>query len=297
MAEKDMTEKTLEDYNDVFSDLINVLLFNGKRKVQEDMLETATARSVYKADNKLREQERDVAKYWRNINFRIAMFGLENQTDQEKDITLRLVGYDGAAYRDQLFYVKDENDKRKMNDNPRYMVVTVVLYFGMEHWSKPKTLGEALEEIPEELKPYFNDYKANIFEIAWLTDEQVEMFQSDFRIVADYFVQMRKNKNYVPSDRQITHVKEVLQLMSVLTKDNRFEEACNELEKGEEVSTMNEWLDKVENRGMRRGQISEYIKIRREDGYSEEEIESAIIKRYGLTEEQAEEYMHELATV
>lgn len=297
MAEKDMTEKTLEDYNDVFSDLINVLLFNGKRKVQEDMLEAATARSVYKVDNKLREQERDVAKYWRNINFRIAMFGLENQTDQEKDITLRLVGYDGAAYRDQLFYVKDENDKRKMNDNPRYMVVTVVLYFGMEHWSKPKTLGEALEEIPEELKPYFNDYKANIFEIAWLTDEQVEMFQSDFRIVADYFVQMRKNKNYVPSDRQITHVKEVLRLMSVLTKDNRFEEACNEVEKGEEVSTMNEWLDKVENRGMRRGQISEYIKIRREDGYPEDEIESAIIKRYGLTEEQAEDYMRDLATV
>lgn len=160
-----------------------------------------------------------------------------------------------------------------------------------------KTLGEALEEIPEELKPYFNDYKANIFEIAWLTDEQVEMFQSDFRIVADYFVQMRKNKNYVPSDRQITHVKEVLRLMSVLTKDNRFEEACNEVEKGEEVSTMNEWLDKVENRGMRRGQISEYIKIRREDGYPEDEIESAIIKRYGLTEEQAEDYMRDLATV
>lgn len=108
---------------------------------------------------------------------------------------------------------------------------------------------------------------------------------------------MRKNKNYVPSDRQITHVKEVLRLMSVLTKDNRFEEACNEVEKGEEVSTMNEWLDKVENRGMRRGQISEYIKIRREDGYPEDEIESAIIKRYGLTEEQAEDYMRDLATV
>lgn len=28
MAEKYMTEKLLEDYNDVFADIINVLLFN-----------------------------------------------------------------------------------------------------------------------------------------------------------------------------------------------------------------------------------------------------------------------------
>ena len=29
MGEKDMSEKILEDYNDVFSDIVNVLLFHG----------------------------------------------------------------------------------------------------------------------------------------------------------------------------------------------------------------------------------------------------------------------------
>ena len=29
--EKDITQKTLEDYNDVFADVLNVLLFDGKR--------------------------------------------------------------------------------------------------------------------------------------------------------------------------------------------------------------------------------------------------------------------------
>lgn len=33
-----------------------------------------------------------------------------------------------------------------------------------------------------------------MLEITWLSDEQAEIFQSDFRIVADYFVHMRKNK-------------------------------------------------------------------------------------------------------
>ena len=36
MAEKDITEKTLEAYNDVFADIINVLLFNGRRYVKEN---------------------------------------------------------------------------------------------------------------------------------------------------------------------------------------------------------------------------------------------------------------------
>lgn len=33
MAEKDVAEKILESYNDVFSDIVNVLLFDGKEVV------------------------------------------------------------------------------------------------------------------------------------------------------------------------------------------------------------------------------------------------------------------------
>ena len=38
MQEKDITQKMLERYDDVFSDIVNVLLFNGKRVVSEDSL-------------------------------------------------------------------------------------------------------------------------------------------------------------------------------------------------------------------------------------------------------------------
>ena len=76
-------EKTLESYNDVFSDIVNVLLFGGRNKVKEDELEQALPRSIYKADQKLRVQERDTAKYWKKHNIRISYFGLENETDSE----------------------------------------------------------------------------------------------------------------------------------------------------------------------------------------------------------------------
>ena len=49
MAEKDVTEKLLADYNDVFADIVNVLLFDGKQIVAADDLETVKDRSAYKA--------------------------------------------------------------------------------------------------------------------------------------------------------------------------------------------------------------------------------------------------------
>ena len=41
MAEKDKVQKTLESYNDVFADIVNVLLFNGKQVVNENDLTDA----------------------------------------------------------------------------------------------------------------------------------------------------------------------------------------------------------------------------------------------------------------
>ena len=109
--------------------------------------------------------------------------------------------------------------------------MTLVLYFGYKkHWDKPLRLKERLS-IPPEFEPFVNDYKVHLFEVAYLTHEQVELFQSDFRIVADYFVQKREkgeHGEYTPDPRQIRHVQETLQLLSVMTRDHRFEEAYNE---------------------------------------------------------------------
>lgn len=54
---------------------------------------------------------------------------------------------------------------------------------------------------------------------------RIVLFQSDFRIVADYFVQKREKNDYTPSAQMIQHVQETLQLLSVMTGDHRFEEA------------------------------------------------------------------------
>lgn len=55
--------KILADYNDVFADIINGLVFKGEQKVTPESLENISTRSVYKGrKNKLHEQERDIVK-------------------------------------------------------------------------------------------------------------------------------------------------------------------------------------------------------------------------------------------
>ena len=282
MGQKDIAEKTLEEYNDVFADIVNVLIFNGKRTVKEKDLEDETPRSCLKIDGKLHEQERDVAKFWKNSNIRIALYGLENQTEPDVDMPLRISSYDGAAYKEQLL-----DDSRK----ERYPVVTLVLYFGSKHWNKPKTLHERLI-ISEELKPFVSDHKANIFEISFLSKEQVNLFKSDFRIVADYFVQLRTNKNYVPTNDTIKHVTEVLRLLRILTGDDRFTPDSKLIEKKGKPVTMCEVLDRIENRGIEKGKISAFAELVKDGVLTLKQA----AERMGMTVAKFKAAMKEVAT-
>lgn len=248
--EKDITEKLLFEAEDVFADILNVLLFDGEEVIQPHTLAPTGQRSQLKIAGTVHEQERDVAKLWMGGWIRFAVFGLENQTDVQKDMIMRVFSYDGSSYKEQVVH----NRQKGVEKWAPYPAVTIVLYFGKTHWNGPKTLKELLGgNIPAKLEPYVSDYKLHVFEISFLSPETVAMFKSDFRIVADFFVQTRQNKEYVPSAETITHVEETLKLMSVLTGDTRFEESVNEAMKKGGPVTMCEVLDQAENRGMQKG--------------------------------------------
>ena len=245
MAEKDILEKVLADYNDVFADIVNVLLFDGKQVVNPDDLETVKDRSQYKADGRVHEQERDVAKRLKDGKATIALLGFEHQTAAERYMPIRQIGYDAQSYRAQLL---------KRDSEHLHPVITMVLYFGTERWPFSQHLTDHLV-IPERFRAYVSDYEMkNLFEISYLTPEQVSLFKSDFRYVADYFVQKRMTHDYHPSSDVVQHVDETLKLMSVLTGDRRFEEVVSDLPQGKGVN-MCEILDRVENRGIEKGKL------------------------------------------
>lgn len=244
MGQKDLSEKILVAYDDVFADIVNVLLFKGQSMILPEELEERGAKAVYKEDGLLHELDRDVVKRWRKGDVCLACIGIENQTAVDPDMVFRVIGYDGTTYRAQL--------NEKMSEVVRYPVLTIVLYFGYQkRWNSPVSLLEKVE-VPEGLDPYVQDYRMNLFEIAYLSEEQVELFQSDFKIVADYFVQKRKNKEYRPSNMTIRHVEAVLQLLSVMENDSRFLE-IQYMGNGRKVETMCDVLDRAIEKGVEQG--------------------------------------------
>ena len=195
----------------------------------------------------------------------LSLLGFENQTTPDPRMVLRVYGYDGAEYRAQCL---KENE-----GNAPYPVLTLVLYFGCkQRWNQPRTLFEAVN-VPAEFRPFITDMKINVFEIAWLTDEQIGRFKSDFRIVADYFVQKRKNGKYKADREKIKHVNAVLQLLEVMEKDERFALVKNSVGKEGGIRTMCDVIDHYIQVGEEKGVLIGFEKGRTE-GRSEGEAKT-----------------------
>ena len=206
MAEKDVSQKILEDKPDVFADIVNGLCFNGREIIKPDELQSINGITAYDDKKKYRYTQRDITKLWKKGIFNIACLGIENQISKDNTMPLRVIAYDGTQYKNQA------NDKV----SNYYPVITLVLYFGKTKWKKPLSLFD-LFDVPLELKPFTNDYKMNLFDISHMSTKEVSVFKSDFWHIADYFSQINETNSYIPSKTRLTHPEETFKLMSFLT--------------------------------------------------------------------------------
>lgn len=290
MAQKDKIEKLLEDYNDVFADIINTLGFGGRRLVSENSLSPGpTASLCQDADGKVREQFRDAVKYCTDTGSILALFGLENQTVQDWDMVFRMMRYDGSAYRQQA------GQKKK------YPVISFVLYFGTRPWKAPKTVHQALaEQAPQwqKILEFVPDYRMNLIEIAFLPKEIREQFTSDFRIVAEYFHAKRthREKDFFEGPegkRKILHVRELLEFFRIFSGDARYEAVMNYYEslsqKGERDMSCS-LLDYIEQKGMNQG-IQALVETCHELGQGYDSTRNRLMDKFSLTESQAQAEM------
>lgn len=262
MAQKDLTEKNLEFYPDVFADLINVLLYKGRPILDPEALQPAPTETLYPGyAEHFRNQFQDVSKFEMNDNTIKIQYTIENETKAPRKMILRKVGYEGALYRNQ---VEQKNS---------FPVISLVLYWGSKKWTPPQSIHQFFSKnnIPTEVYSYIDNSQLHIYEMARLPDEIRDLFKSDMRIVVDF---LAEQSNYVPTEQKIQHLEALLFLLKAITGDDRYEEILpvliqQEKEKGE--VTMCELLDKYENKGKAEGEnrmallIQKLLKADREE--------------------------------
>ena len=297
MGEKDILEKKLLMFNDVFADFVNGIMFDGKDVVKEGELVDLSGWSHYKGDDsKHRFQDRDVVKLWKKENVVISLIGIENQDIPDKNMVFRVLSYDGASYRTQL--VEEESRKRKKNSGidgelqDIFPVITFVIYYGEEEWRHETTLHKRLN-LDSELKHYVSDYSINLIDLKKLSEDDINKFKKDFKLIADYMVKGSKHK---ADHIDLNHPEEVSELILRLTGEELpFEVECEEGGKNME-KFFEPMFERAEARGEARGKaegencLARLISLLMSEGKNDkikdvvenEEFRHGMYKEYGI---------------
>ena len=157
-----------------FASFSNAILFDGKQVIHpERFVRYENDMSLIIDDTKSAEDKkrrRDIVVKT-DINGAYCLFSIEHQSTIDKNMVIRCGNYEMMEYLKQL------KNKKIKGLTPQVMIV---FYTGDKKWNAPLKLSDYLD-IPEELKPYFNDWKIYLVDVkeidtSKIKDEQTRYF-------------------------------------------------------------------------------------------------------------------------
>ena len=236
MGAKDLAEKNLLQYKDVFSDIVNVNLFGGRCYVSAEELSREPGELITKAvsDDKLRQLQMDVPMKCKKNN-RSFFLCLENQSDKNNVMPVRDMGYQHAKYMEQIKAAKESNQKtsnypnpmtKELNDSQKLSpVITLVLNYSQKEW-----------------------------------ETTIRQYQSDFKYIVRYLScgndRRKLDEYFQTTEFQLDHPEAFLDWLSAVTNDRRYRKAKELIQKTERKGgkiNMCVLLDMYEERGEARG--------------------------------------------
>ena len=236
MGAKDLAEKNLLQYKDVFSDIVNVNLFGGRCYVSAKELSREPGELITKAvsDDKLRQLQMDVPMKCKKNN-RSFFLCLENQSDKNNVMPVRDMGYQHAKYMEQIKAAKESNQKtsnypnpmtKELNDSQKLSpVITLVLNYSQKEW-----------------------------------ETTIRQYQSDFKYIVRYLScgndRRKLDEYFQTTEFQLDHPEAFLDWLSAVTNDRRYRKAKELIQetegKGGRIN-MCVLLDMYEERGIEKG--------------------------------------------
>ena len=236
LGAKDLAEKNLLQYKDVFSDIVNVNLFGGRCYVSAEELSREPGELITKAvsDDKLWQLQMDVPMKCKKNN-RSFFLCLENQSDKNNVMPVRDMGYQHAKYMEQIKEAKEINRKtgnypnpmtKELNDSQKLSpVITLVLNYSQKEW-----------------------------------ETTIRQYQSDFKYIVRYLScgndRRKLDEYFQTTEFQLDHPEAFLDWLSAVTNDRRYRKAKELIQKTERKGgkiNMCVLLDMYEERGEARG--------------------------------------------
>ena len=236
MGAKDLAEKNLLQYKDVFSDIVNVNLFGGRCYVSAEELSREPGELITKAvsNDKLWQLQMDVPMKCKKNN-RSFFLCLENQSDKNNVMPVRDMGYQHAKYMEQIKAAKESNQKtsnypnpmtKELNDSQKLSpVITLVLNYSQKEW-----------------------------------ETTIRQYQSDFKYIVRYLScgndRRKLDEYFQTTEFQLDHPEAFLDWLSAVTNDRRYRKAKELIQKTERKGgkiNMCVLLDMYEERGEARG--------------------------------------------
>ena len=185
---KDSLAKEYISDNAIFADLINFYFFDGDKKVIDSDLKELDTTSVKTLKQRFQIQRyRDLIKeacIKEDSNNTYIIFGIENQSEEDKGMVFRCMIYDALSYLKQLDNIEKPNKNDKIKLKP---VITLVLYLGNGEWDGPKSIYEMLDlEEYQYVKDKIYDYKLNLISPYEINNEDFSKLTSEMRFVLKY---------------------------------------------------------------------------------------------------------------
>ena len=175
MITADTTEKVRLQNNNLFSDMVNGILFHGNCLIDPIHLHNYDSHESTYIHLFGIDRTRDMIKKYEDGY--IILIGIENQSKIDETMPIRILGYDFINYMNQqkVFYrdyklitkhnKKYPKDKKKLPKLELYPVISIVINYGERRWNKSTTLKGMMKEIPKVFEGYINDWEIKVVDI------------------------------------------------------------------------------------------------------------------------------------
>ncbi|MCD7772208.1 MAG: Rpn family recombination-promoting nuclease/putative transposase [Oscillospiraceae bacterium] len=302
------TREYINDSN-VFADVFNYFIYDGRKVVDPQNLEKLDASTLLTVFGKEDDEEtiqryRDALKkatLMVDDNAAYIVLGIEAQTHIDYGMPIRTFLYDALQYDSQARELKaahkNSGDKHSEDEfvsglykGDRILpVITVVVHFGAKPWDGATKLSDLYDCKHRESLEFVPEYRMNLIDPAGMTDEDFEKFSTSLGKVLKFMKLSNSRtemKNLMETDDDYSHIDRNAARVLKECANISLDIDSNE----EEIDMCKAWKEEFEY-GERNGLILGTVRTARKYGATDEAILADIIAQFNLTEKEAETYL------